>query len=184
MILFHHAQGRTAGVVAFADELLDSGHTVHVPDLYDGKTFADLSEGVAFAQSVGRDAIVGRAMAAAEDLSTNIVYAGFSLGARPAQKLAQTRPNARGALLFHGFHLTSTFGRPWPPRVPLQIHMTEHDKWCDIDVAQTLRHEADAELFLYRGSRHLFADPSLDEYDAKAARLLTDRALDFLDRLT
>ena len=53
ILLFHHAHGQTAGFLAFANELRAAGHVVHAPDLYDGKTFADLNDGVGYAQEVG-----------------------------------------------------------------------------------------------------------------------------------
>ncbi len=46
IVLFHHAQGLTPGIDAFADELRRAGHTVHTPDLYDGHTFDTLEEGL------------------------------------------------------------------------------------------------------------------------------------------
>jgi len=58
VLLAHHAQGRTPGVVAFSDELRRAGHTVHVPDLYDGRIFDDLEAGVGYAQGVGFDTIL------------------------------------------------------------------------------------------------------------------------------
>jgi esterase/lipase len=91
VLLFHHAQGQTTGFLAFADELREAGHTVHAPDLYDGNTFEDLNEGVAYAGQVGFSEIRSRGTAAAEDLPADIVYAGFSLGGLPAQSLAETR---------------------------------------------------------------------------------------------
>ena len=112
ILLFHHAQGQTEGVLAFADELRAAGHVVHAPDLYDGKTFADLDDGVSYAREVGFDTIGERGRVAAEGLPTEIVYAGFSLGAMPAQELAQTRPGAKGALLFHGCARPRSSGAP------------------------------------------------------------------------
>jgi dienelactone hydrolase len=185
VLLFHHAQGQTTGFLAFAEELREAGHTVHTPDLYDGKTFRDLNEGVAYAQEVGFSEILRRGVAAATDLAPDIVYAGFSLGAMPAQALAQTRPGARGAILFHGCVPASEFESPWPQGVPLEIHMMDADPWTEEDrpVAEELVGELeDAELFLYPGSAHLFADSSLDDYDEEAASLLKDRTLAFLDR--
>jgi dienelactone hydrolase len=38
VVLFHHAQGLTPGVAAFADGLRSAGHIVHTPDLFDGRT--------------------------------------------------------------------------------------------------------------------------------------------------
>jgi dienelactone hydrolase len=95
VVLFHHAQGLTPGVAAFADELRRAGHTVHAPDLYDGRTFATLEEGLAYAEEIGFDEVTERGVQAAEALPAELVYAGFSLGLGPAQRLAQTRPGAR-----------------------------------------------------------------------------------------
>jgi dienelactone hydrolase len=185
LLLFHHAQGLTAGCLSFADELRAAGHVVNAPDLYDGKTFADLDDGVGYAREVGFDTIGERGRLAAEGLPDEIVYAGFSLGAMPAQMLAQTRPGAKGALLFHGCIPPSEFGGPWPEGVPLQIHLMEADEWAlegDLDAARELDETVEsAELFLYPGDRHLFADSSLPDYDESAATLLKQRVLSFLD---
>jgi dienelactone hydrolase len=186
VLLFHHAQGQTAGFLAFAHELRQAGHTVHAPDLYDGQTFEDLDEGVAHARQVGFDEILRRGSASAEDLPPDIVYSGFSLGVMPAQSLAQQRPGARGAILYSAAFPTSEFGGPWPQGVPVQIHMMDADPWAEEDrpAAEALVEEAeDAELFLYPGSGHLFADASLDDHDEQAAASLKERTLAFLDRV-
>src|SRR2546425_1289446 len=183
VVVFHHAQGQTAGFLAFTEELRAAGHTVHAPDLYDGKTFAVLEDGVAHAEQViGFDTIIERGERAAADLPSEVVYAGFSLGVMPAQKLAQTRPGAKGALLFSAAFPASEFGDAWPEDVPLQIHMMEEDEWAleDLPAARELVETTDgAELFLYPGDRHLFADSSLADYDEQAAALLTQRVLAF-----
>lgn len=184
VILFHHAQGLTRGVQAFADELGEAGHEVHVPDLYRGRTFALLGDGIRHAQEIGFDVIIERGRSAAEGLPAEIVYAGFSLGVLPAQNLAQTRSGARGALLLHGAVPPSEFGGDWPEDVPLQMHMMEDDELGaeDLPVARQLAAEIDgAELFLYSGDRHLFSDSSLGDYDEAAATLLMKRVLGFLD---
>jgi dienelactone hydrolase len=183
VLLFHHAHGQTRGFLAFADELRAAGHVVHTPDLYDGKTFTDLDDGVGHAKQVGFDTIGERGRRAADDLPNELVYAGFSLGALPAQMLAQTRPGATGALLFSAAFPASEFGGPWPPGVPLQIHMMEGDEWAaeDLPAARELVETTEgAELFLYPGDRHLFADNSLPDYDENAALLLKQRVLAFL----
>jgi dienelactone hydrolase len=162
---------------------------VHAPDLYDGKTFTDLADGVRCAEQVGFDTIIERGRLAADSLPGDIVYAGFSLGVLPAQMLAQTRPGAKGALLFHSCVPTSEFGRPWPQGVPLQIHMMDADEWVlppneDLEVARQLDEtRVGAELFLYPGDRHLFADNSLPDYDEHAAALLGERVRSFLDKI-
>jgi dienelactone hydrolase len=183
VLLFHHAQGQTKGFHAFADELRAAGHTVHTPDLYDGKTFDSLDDGVGYAKEVGFGTILERGEQAAEGLASELVYAGFSLGVMPAQKLAQTRPGAKGALFFSAALPAEEFGGPWPEGVPLQIHMMEGDEWAeeDLPAARELVESTDgAELFLYPGDGHLFADNSLSDYDESAATLLKQRVLEFL----
>ena len=186
VLLFHHAQGQTPGFLAFADELREAGHTIHAPDLYEGKTFGTVDEGVANAKQIGFPEIMRRGSEAARELPADIVYAGFSLGVMPAQSLTQTRPGARAAILFHGAFPTSEFGGPWPEGVPLQIHMMDQDPWAGEDrpAAEALVEEIEgAELFIYSGSGHLFADPSSDDYDEQAAGLLRERTLAFLGRV-
>ena len=186
VLLFHHALGQTSGFLAFANELREAGHTVHTPDLYDGNTFRDLDEGVAYSDQVGVDELIRRGSAAAAELPVDIVYAGFSLGVLPAQALAQTRPGARGAILYHACVPPSAFESSWPKGEPLQIHMMKTDPWTQEDrpVAEALVEEVEgAELFLYPGSAHLFADSSLDDYDEQAAALLMERTLTFLRRV-
>lgn len=185
ILLFHHALGLTPGITEFADHLRGAGHTVHTPDLYDGHTFRTVEEGVGFARDTGFGTIVERGVRAADDLPSDLVYAGFSLGVMPAQQLAQTRPGARGALLLEACVPPSEFGSSWPDDVPVQIHGMEADPSFagegDLDAARALADEAaDAELFLYPGDQHLFADPSLPSYEAEAAALLTKRVLAFL----
>ena len=184
ILLFHHAQGQTRGFLAFAEGLRAAGHVVHAPDLYDGNTFTDLNEGVGYAQKVGFGTIVERGRLAADALPNELVYGGFSLGVMPAQMLAQTRPGAKGALLFSAALPASEFGDTWPPGVPLQIHIMEDDEWAaeDLPAARELVEATEgAELFLYPGDGHLFADNSLPDYDESAATLLERRVLAFLE---
>ena len=185
VIVFHHAQGLTDGVRQFADQLRSAGHRVTVPDLYEGKTFGTLADGIAHAEQVGFDTIIERGRAAAGPLPNEIVYAGFSLGVLPAQMLAQTRPGAKGALLFHSCVPVGEFGGTWPGDTPVQVHAMDADPLFvaegDLDAArELLTITYDAELFLYPGDQHLFADPSLPDYDEAAARLLMQRVLAFL----
>lgn len=185
VLLFHHAQGRTPGVLSFADELRRAGHIVHAPDLYDGRRFDKLDEGVAHAQAIGFHQLIERGVRVADGLSDELVYAGFSLGVLPAQKLAQTRAGARGALLFHACIAPSEFGSAWPKDLPVQVHAMAADPYFadggDLDAARALvGSTGHAELFLYPGDRHLFADAGLASFDTSAAALLMQRALAFL----
>ena len=186
VVLFHHAQGLTPGVRDFAERLTAAGHTVHVPDLYDGRVFDDLEGGLDYARDVGFGTILERGRAAAEALPQGVVYAGFSLGVMPAQMLAQTRESAKGALLLHACLPVAEFGGSWPNGVRVQVHGMDADPFFadegDLDAARELvATTPDAELFLYPGDQHLFADSSLPSYDKDAAEVLTERVLGFLD---
>jgi dienelactone hydrolase len=186
VLLYHHVQGLTDGVRAFADELRQAGHAVHTPDLFDGRSFGTLEDGMAFAREAGFDALGGRGVAAAEGIGPEVVYAGFSFGVTIAQRLAQTRSGARGALLMYSCLPVSEFGEAWPEDVPAQVHGKAGDEFFleDIDAARALVDSTDqAELFLYPGTEHLFADSSLASYDPEAAALLTERVLAFLDNV-
>ena len=187
LLLFHHGHGLTEGVRQFAHTAREAGHTVHTPDLFEGRVFDDLAEGMAYVDNIGLRAVIERGVVAARGLPPAVVYAGFSLGVVPAQQLTQTRPGARGALLFHSCVPAATFGA-WPAGVPTQVHAMEDDPWFvgdgDIDAARALVEGAeDGEMFLYPGDQHLFADSSLSSYDAGAAALLSRRVLPFLDRV-
>ena len=190
VLLFHHAQGLTPGIHAFADELRAAGHTVHTPDLFDGRTFGSIDEGMAHIKSIGFDEARARGVRMADDYPNELVYAGMSFGEAIAQELAQTRPGARGALLFYSCIPISgewAFG-PWPEGVPVQIHGMDADPIFvgegDIEAARGIVEKVSgAELFLYPGDQHYFSDSSLPSYDAAATALLTKRVLDFLARV-
>ncbi len=188
IVLFHHALGVTPGQQDLAHHLRAAGHEVTVPDLFDGATFATVEEGVAHAQSIGFETVIQRGVQAAQALPDDAVYAGFSLGVMPAQLLAQTRAGARGALFISGCVPVSEFGTQWPATVPVQIHGMESDPLFadegDLDAARDLVASTErGELFLYRGSGHLFADNSADSYDEKASTLLRERVVEFLSRV-
>jgi dienelactone hydrolase len=188
LLVFHHSHGLTAGVRDFAERLRQDGHTVHVPDLYEGRVFDTIDEGMAYAREMGFASIMDRGGLVAEELPGELVYVGFSLGVLPAQMLAQTRPGAKGAQLIYSCVPTSEFGGAWPRGVPVQIHGMDGDPFFvdegDIEAARALVGSTpDAELFLYPGKQHLFADSSLPSYDEQAASLLTRRVLAFLARV-
>jgi dienelactone hydrolase len=192
VVVFHHAQGLTDGVRAFAGELRTGGHIVHTPDLFDGERPMTIDDGVALAESIGPEVLGQRADQAVADLPEGLVYGGFSFGASVAQQFAQTRPGARGALLYEGCLPISgewAIG-PWPNGVPVQIHGMDKDPFFalegDIDAARELVETVGpelAELFVYPGDRHLFTDSSLPSYEASAAALVVQRSREFLDRV-
>lgn len=186
VVLFHHVQGLTPGVMRFADELREAGHRVTTPDLFEGRTFDSIEAGIEHAQAIGFDTIMERGRAAVEGLPNGVVYAGFSMGVLSAQRLTQTRPGARGGLFYFSFIPPSEFG-PFPNEVPVQIHGMEGDPYFagegDLEAARAFESErADVELFVYPGDAHLFADDSVSDYDEEAARLLMRRTLEFLEK--
>lgn len=188
VLLFHHACGLTEGVRAFADRLREAGHTVHVPDLFDGRTFTTVEEGSAYAQEIGFGTVLERGRAAAEGLPDATVPIGLSLGVVPAQMLAQTRAGVTAAVFVHSCLPVSEFGETWPAGVPVQVHGMDRDPWFvdegDLQAAEALVASApDAELFLYPGDGHLFTDSSLAAYDESAAALVLQRVLALLDRV-
>ena len=186
VLLFHHALGLTPGITAFAGTLREAGHTVHTPDLFEGQTFGSIPDGMGYVQEIGFGDVMARGRAAAEELPSELVYAGFSLGVVPAQLLAQTRPGAKGALLLHACVPVSEFGGSWPDDTPVQVHGMDADPFFageDLAAARELAKLTwAAELFLYPGDKHLFADPGLPDYDEAAATLLMQRVLGFLGR--
>jgi dienelactone hydrolase len=188
VLLFHHALGLTDGIKGFAQDLRERGHVVHTPDLFDGRTFATIDEGLAHAQEIGfPDGIIAKGEQAAAALPEGLVYLGFSLGVVPAQKLAQTRPGARGAVLIYSCVPLGFFGDSWPEGVPVQVHGMEDDPIFagegDLDAARTLaRTSPDAQVFVYPGDQHYFAEPGLASYRPDAATLLASRVQDFLER--
>jgi dienelactone hydrolase len=184
VVLFHHALGLTPGIVVFADELRRAGHAVHTPDLFEGRTFPTLDDGVRYAEEIGFAEVIDRGELAVEQVPTDVVYAGFSLGVLPAQKLAQTRPGARGALLYYSCVPVAEFG-VWPEGVPVQVHGMDADPIFvgegDLEAARELvASTAHGELFLYPGDQHYFLDPTLPSYDADAAVLVMQRTLALL----
>ncbi|CAN5676145.1 dienelactone hydrolase family protein [soil metagenome] len=189
IVLFHHAQGLTPGVIAFGDELRNAGHTVYLPDLFDGLTFNSIEEGMAHVGTIGFEAIMERGASAVDALPAGLVYAGFSLGVVPAQYLAQTRGGTKGAIFCYSCVPVSEFSPTWPAGVPVQVHGMDADPYFmdegDVDAARALVAEAEnGELFLYPGDQHYFADSSLPSYRPEAAALLTQRVLTLLDGIS
>jgi dienelactone hydrolase len=192
VVLFHHVQGLTDGVRAVADALAAGGHVVHTPDLFDRERPASIDEGIALVDRIGHQVLDERADRFVSELPANVVYAGFSFGSGVAQRLAQTKPGACGALLFEGCQpLTGewSFG-PWPDGVPVQIHGMADDPFFalegDLDAARQIVEAVGpdlAELFVYPGNKHLFTDSSLPSYDADATALVLLRSRALLDRV-
>jgi dienelactone hydrolase len=189
VVLFHHAQGLRPDVVAWADSLRKAGNEVETPDLYDGRTFERLEDGIAHRDELGVPTLIERAARFLDELPPDLVYAGFSMGSSTAHYFAVTRPGARGALLMHGTAPPrSLAGAEWPTSVPVQLHYSEHDLYLDAGNIEAFlqsvrRVGAPLEVFTYPGGRHLFADPDGPDYDQASAELMLERELEFLRRL-
>ncbi|KDN86312.1 dienelactone hydrolase [Kitasatospora cheerisanensis KCTC 2395] len=188
IVLFHSAYGLRPAVHRAADRLRAAGHTVHTPDLYEGRTFDELEEGMAYRDEVGNDELLRRAVTAVAPLlpaENGLVYAGFSLGGSLAQNLALADEQARGLLLLHG---TSDLREDAATGIPVQLHVAEPDAFESEDWLNTwyllmTRAGADVEVHRYRGAGHLYTDPELPDHDAEATERTWAAALDFLAEL-
>ncbi|TVZ03274.1 dienelactone hydrolase [Trebonia kvetii] len=192
VIVFHHVAGLTDGVRSFAERLRAGGHTVHTPDLFGGETAATIDEGLALVDRIGDEELRSRGRAALAGLPEALVYAGFSYGSAMAQRLAQQRPGARGALLYEGcLPLTGDWGTgPWPQGLRAQVHGMDADPFFALEGDLNSAREIAAmvgpdvvEVFTYPGDQHLFTDSSLPAYDKDATALVIERSIAFLDSL-
>jgi dienelactone hydrolase len=192
IVLFHSALGLRPGVASAADRLREAGHSVHVPDFYDGEVFEDLDDGLRKRDELGVAEILRRAREAVARLPAGLVFVGFSLGNDLAELLAAERPGDRGVLLMHGavpIEAFSEFGvERWPEGVPVQVHYAAEDPWVEAEEVAALGDAvrgagASFEEHSYPGSGHLFADPGLPEYDRASSEAMWRRALTFLDRV-
>lgn len=183
ILLFHHARGLTPGVQRFADVLRDAGHTVHAPDLYEGRTFDDTESGVEHMNELGRDVLAQRAAGAAAGVPDGLVYAGMSMGCGYAAWLAlQHRPgSARGMLFLFGAPDPRWFETDWPEGLPAIALQTLDDPWREASEDEGFRTRVPGgELVDYPGSGHLFLDDSTDDYDEAVAAQATERILTWL----
>jgi dienelactone hydrolase len=182
IVLFHHAGGLTEGVHAFAAMLRDAGNTVETPDLFGGRTFADVADGVAFAQEAGENSFAGAA--AALDLPDGAIYGGMSMGCARAAEQVLMRGGARGAFFLYGAVDPAWWALEWPAGVAAEAHTTIDDPWREPEAEEGFTARVpDGELFLYEGSGHLFAEPGHPDFDPAAAELATERILAFIERL-
>ncbi|MCF6523047.1 dienelactone hydrolase family protein [Streptomyces sp. JJ36] len=188
VVLFHSAYGLRPAVQQAADRMREAGHTVHVPDLYEGRSAGTVEEGMALHDEIGRDELLMRAITATAPHSEHgLVYAGLSLGGAVAQTLALGDTRARGLLLFHG---TSDIAEDASvDELPVQLHVADPDPfephdWLNAWYLRMQRAGAEVEVHRYPGAGHLYTDPGLDDHDAEAAELTWRTALGFLDELT
>lgn len=188
IVLFHSAYGLRPAVHAAAERLRAAGHQVLTPDLYDGKVFGTVEEGMAYKDEITTDELLRRAVTSVVPLITageRLVYAGFSLGGALAQNLALGDEQALGLLLLHG---TSDIRDDAATSIPVQLHVAEPDPfesedWLNAWYLRMLKIGADVEVHRYRGAGHIFTDPELPDYDAEATERTWAAALDFLAEL-
>ncbi|MFE6911686.1 dienelactone hydrolase family protein [Streptomyces erythrochromogenes] len=187
IMLFHSTYGLRPAVHAAADRLRAAGHQVQVPDLFEGRTFETVEEGMAHQDEIGRDELLKRAvLAAAPHSDGGLVYAGFSFGGSLAQHLALADEKARGLLLLHG--TADLEDSASVDGLPVQLHIADPDPfephdWLTAWYLRMQRAGADVEVHSYPGAGHLFTDPDLDDYDAEAAEQAWTAAIGFLDSL-
>ncbi|MEU6392637.1 dienelactone hydrolase family protein [Streptomyces sp. NPDC046939] len=187
IMLFHSTFGLRPAVEAAADRLRAAGHEVWTPDLFEGKTFDTVEEGMAHRDEIGKDELLKRAVLAAAPYSDRgLVYAGFSFGAATAQTLALGDEKAKGLLLLHG---TSDIAENASvDELPVQLHVAEPDPfetddWLTAWYLRMGRAGADVEVYRYPGAGHLYTDPDLPDYDEEAAEATWRVALGFLETL-
>ncbi|MFE9770205.1 dienelactone hydrolase family protein [Streptomyces sp. NPDC005931] len=187
IMLFHSTYGLRPAVHRAADRLRAAGHEVRVPDLFEGRTFDTVEEGMAHKEEIGKDELLRRAVLAVAPYSDRgLVYAGFSFGASVAQTLALGDDKARGLLLLHG--TSDIAATASADGLPVQLHVAEPDPfetddWLGAWYLQMGRAGADVEVYRYAGAGHLYTDPDLPDYDEEAAEATWRVALGFLDSL-
>lgn len=184
ILLLHHARGLTSGVHEVAEALRAAGHTVHTPDLF-GRTFATTEEGADFEENaIGWEGMLQRTETAAEALPPGVVHLGMSLGVVYGTRLAVLRPGALGLIGLYSPIPPQSVAGPWPAGVPAQYHWHERDPWVDDGAPEALVEQVPgAEVNVYDGDTHLFADPSTEGFDATSAALAMERIQEFLAAL-
>ncbi|MER5993144.1 dienelactone hydrolase family protein [Streptomyces viridosporus] len=187
IMLFHSTYGLGPAVHRAADRLRAAGHEVFTPDLFEGRTFTTVEEGMAYGEETGKEELLRRAVLAAAPYSERgLVYAGFSFGASVAQTLALGDGHARGLLLLHG--TSDIAANASVDDLPVQLHVAEPDPfetddWLSAWYLQMRRAGADVEVYRYAGAGHLYTDPDLPDWDEEAAEATWRVALGFLESL-
>ena len=189
LVLFHSVLGLRRGVLQWAERLRAAGHTVHTPDLYNGRVFDDFPVAAQHFQSIGIQEMMSRSQRAVESLPEHLVYAGFSNGGASAEFLAATRPSAVGAILMHAAMPVQAFGLiKWPAAVPVQVHYGNSDPYKDDSAVSTLQAQVEESGSAFRSygypvDGHLFADPDLPSYEEPSADAMLEACLSFLQTL-
>jgi dienelactone hydrolase len=188
VVLFHSALGLRPAVRDWAEQLRARGHQVHTPDLFEGKVFDELDDGVRERDRIGIPELIARAEAAVAEFPADLVYAGISMGTGPAELFATARPGAMGLILMHGALAPADIELPAWPQVPVQIHYVEGDQWVDVSSVRAIEEAArqsgaQCETYPYDRGVHVFEDAGLPGHDAEYARVMFDRVAAFLERI-
>jgi dienelactone hydrolase len=173
----------------FSDKLKEDGHQVHVVDLYDGISFNDMQEALAYFMSIGIPEMMDRSVTYTKDLPKDSIYIGFSNGGASALLLAGSIPGAMGCILIHAALPISELGiEQWPTSVPVEVHYAKIDPWKDDAGIEKLSNDvlsssASYKYYEYPIEGHLFTDEMMPEYSEEYSNLLFERVLSFIDRI-
>lgn len=180
LVLFHSILGLRPAEHEIASALVADGHSVALPDLYDGRTTDTYDEGFRLKEEVGDAAIEAHARAAIDEAPDDAVMSGVSFGAFLVGQFWGERPRMPGALLFAGVGPWMT---PHRPAFPVSVHIARPDPFDDEEFFTewiAAAGEVALEVHRYDGVGHYFLDRSLPDYDAAAADLCLERSRAFL----
>jgi len=182
VVLYHHVQGLTEGVRSFAGELAQAGHTVHTPDMFDGRAFGTI--GGHRLRARGGLRRPGRARAGRRRgnarrgrLCRLLVRGHGRSAARPVP--ARSPRRLADVCLPPGLGVRRGVAGARPGADPRQGHRSVLRR-RPRGRAGPGRLDRPGRAVSLPGEDHLFADSSLPAYDPAAAALLTERVLAFL----
>ena len=192
VLVLHSWWGLVPDMKAYADRLADAGYVALAPDLYgDGSTASTVAEATALVAGHDDALLADRALAALNELlsrddvtGAKAAVVGFSLGGGAAATLAtQSAPTRVAALVIY---YDARPALPWARlHAPLLSHYAATDAYTDpADVsglqAALKTSSADSRSYVYRGTRHWFAEPSRPEYRRPQAALALHRTIRLL----
>ena len=186
LLLLHHALGVTPALQRLAARFRDAGHTVVLPDLFEGQVFGTVEEGMAHVESVGMDTLAARGEDTASDLDPGFVVCGISLGAIAAQRIGVDHDAVAAVMAVSSCLPPGYLPGPWPHSVPLRVVASKGDTMFneegDLDAARGYVDAGVARLKLLDGGEHLFMEAN-DPDSVAATAWLTETLLHLLDRV-
>ncbi len=187
IMLFHSTYGLRPAVRAAADRLRAAGHEVWMLDLFEGRTFETVEEGMAFNDGIGKEELLRRAVLAAAPYSSAAWCTRGSRSAPPSRRPWRSATRRPLGCCSCTARRTSPRARRWTR--PVELHVAEPDPFENCNdrpsawYLQMQRAGADVEIYRYAGAGHLYTDPDLPDYDEEAAEATWRVALGFLDSL-